>query len=51
MAGDAVVFFGHIPHQGAKFGDDPADAVRANLVLHYPQNPMYPGIPSSAPRT
>ena len=44
MAGDAVVFFSHIPHQGAKFGDDPEDDIRANLVLHYQQNPMYPGI-------
>ena len=44
MAGDAVVFFSHIPHQGAKFGDDLEDDIRANLVLHYHQNPMYPGI-------
>ena len=43
-AGDAVVFFSHVPHQGVKFGDDPPDDVRANLVLHYQQNPMYPGI-------
>jgi hypothetical protein len=44
MAGDAVVFFSHIPHQGAKFGQDPEDDIRANIVLHYQQNPMYPGI-------
>ena len=44
QAGDAIVFFSHIPHQGVKFGDDPEDDIRANLVLHYQQNPMYPGI-------
>ena len=44
QAGDAIVFFAHIPHQGVKFGDDPEDDIRANLVLHYQQNPMYPGI-------
>ncbi|MCB0064183.1 MAG: phytanoyl-CoA dioxygenase family protein [Caldilineaceae bacterium] len=44
MAGDAVVFFSHIPHQGAKFGIDPEGQMRANIVLHYQQNPMFPGI-------
>ena len=44
LAGDAIVFFAHIPHQGVKFGDDPEDDIRANLVLHFQQNPMYPGI-------
>jgi len=44
MAGDAVIFYSHIPHQGAKYGQDPADDLRANIVLHYQQNPMYPGI-------
>lgn len=44
MAGDAVIFFSHIPHQGAKFGVDPAGQMRANIVLHYQQNPMFPGI-------
>ena len=43
-AGDAIVFFAHIPHQGVKFGDDPEDDIRANLVLHFQQNAMYPGI-------
>jgi ectoine hydroxylase-related dioxygenase (phytanoyl-CoA dioxygenase family) len=43
MAGDAVVFFSHIPHQGAKVADPP-DAIRGNIVLHYQQNPMFPGI-------
>ncbi len=43
-AGDAVLFYSHIPHQGAKYGQDPADDMRANIVLHYQQNPMYPGI-------
>ena len=44
LAGDAVVFYSHIPHQGAKIGPDPAGEIRANIVLHYQQNPMYPGI-------
>lgn len=44
MAGDAVIFYSHIPHQGAKMGPDPEGEIRANLVLHYQQNPMYPGI-------
>ncbi len=44
MAGDAVIFFSHIPHQGAKFGVDPEGQMRANIVLHYQQNPMFPGI-------
>ncbi|MCX6048404.1 MAG: phytanoyl-CoA dioxygenase family protein [Chloroflexi bacterium] len=43
-AGDAVLFYSHIPHQGAKYGQDPADDMRANIVLHYQQNPMYPGV-------
>ena len=43
-AGDAIVFLSHIPHQGVKFGDDPEDDIRANLVLHFQQNAMYPGI-------
>ena len=44
MAGDAVIFYSHIPHQGAKLGPDPEDEIRANLVFHYQQNPMFPGI-------
>ena len=44
MAGDAVVFFSHVPHQGAKFGVDAEGQMRANIVLHYQQNPMFPGI-------
>ena len=44
MAGDAVVFYSHIPHQGAKFGVDAEGQMRANIVLHYQQNPMFPGI-------
>ena len=44
MAGDAVVFYSHIPHQGAKTGPDPEGEIRANIVLHYQQNPMFPGI-------
>ena len=44
LAGDAVVFYSHIPHQGAKFGVDQEGQMRANIVLHYQQNPMFPGI-------
>ncbi|MCX6019049.1 MAG: phytanoyl-CoA dioxygenase family protein [Chloroflexi bacterium] len=44
MAGDAVVFYSHVPHQGAKFGVDSEGSMRANIVLHYQQNPMFPGI-------
>ncbi len=44
LAGDAVIFYSHLPHQGAKFGIDPEGEMRANIVLHYQQNPMYPGI-------
>ena len=44
MAGDAVVFYSHVPHQGAKTGPDEPGLTRANIVLHYQQNPMYPGI-------
>jgi len=44
MAGDVVVFYSHVPHQGAKFGVDAAGDMRANIVLHFQQNPMFPGI-------
>ena len=44
MAGDAVIFYSHVPHQGAKTGPDAPGRIRANIVLHYQQNPMYPGI-------
>jgi len=44
MAGDMVIFYSHIPHQGAKMGPDPEGEIRANIVLHYQQNPMFPGI-------
>ncbi len=44
MAGDAVIFYSHIPHQGAKIGPDAEGQIRANIVLHYQQNPMFPGI-------
>ena len=44
MSGDAVVFFSHIPHQGAKLTQDPAPPIRSNVVLHYQQTPMFPGI-------
>ena len=43
-AGDLVIFYSHVPHQGAKIGDDPPGSMRANIVLHYQQNPMFPGI-------
>lgn len=45
LAGDAVVFFSHIPHQGAKLTEDPDGPIRSNVVLHYQQTPMFPGIP------
>ena len=44
MAGDAVVFFSHIPHQGAKMGESPDGLIRCNIVCHYQTNPMFPGI-------
>jgi len=37
-AGDAVIFFSHIPHQGAK---DVPDLERSNIVCHYQNNPFY----------
>lgn len=40
-AGDAVLFFSHIPHQGVK--EDPA-VERSNVVCHYQGNPFYQGI-------
>lgn len=43
-AGDVVLFYSHVPHQGAKTGADAPGQHRANLVLHYQQNPMFPGI-------
>jgi hypothetical protein len=43
-AGDLVIFYSHIPHQGAKLVDDPQGNHRANIVLHYQQNPMHPEI-------
>lgn len=41
-AGDCVLFFSHIPHQGAK---DIANLERSNVVCHYQNNPFYEGIP------
>lgn len=43
-AGDVVVFFSHVPHQGAKLRDDAPGMMRSNIVLHYQTNPMYHGI-------
>ncbi|HYE07573.1 MAG TPA: phytanoyl-CoA dioxygenase family protein [Planctomycetota bacterium] len=37
-SGDCVLFFSHIPHQGAK--DDPASE-RGNVVVHYQACPMH----------
>lgn len=37
-AGDVVLFFSHIPHQGAK--EDPA-VERSNVVCHYQGNPFH----------
>jgi hypothetical protein len=39
-AGDAVLFFSHIPHQGAK--EDP-EMERSNVVVHYQCTPFYEG--------
>ena len=44
MAGDVIVFFCHIPHQGAKLVQDAEHSPRSNIVLHYQQNPMFPDI-------
>src|SRR5579862_6681936 len=40
-AGDCVLFFSHIPHQGAK--EDPT-VERSNIVCHYQNNPFFEGI-------
>lgn len=40
-AGDVVIFYSHMPHQGAKERDD---MERSNVVCHYQVNPMYEGI-------
>ena len=40
-AGDCVLFYSHIPHQGAKMRDD---LERSNVVCHYQCTPMYDGI-------
>jgi hypothetical protein len=40
-AGDCVLFYSHIPHQGAKMRDD---LERSNVVCHYQCTPMYEGI-------
>jgi len=40
-AGDCVLFYSHIPHQGAKLRDD---LERSNVVCHYQVTPMYDGI-------
>jgi ectoine hydroxylase-related dioxygenase (phytanoyl-CoA dioxygenase family) len=40
-AGDCVLFYSHIPHQGAKLRDD---IERSNVVVHYQCTPMYEGI-------
>jgi hypothetical protein len=40
-AGDCVLFYSQIPHQGAKMRDD---LERSNVVCHYQCTPMYEGI-------
>ena len=40
-AGDCVIFFSHIPHQGAKLIPD---LERSNVVCHYQTNPFFEGI-------
>jgi hypothetical protein len=37
-----VLFFSHIPHQGAK---EIATLERSNVVCHYQNNAFYPGMP------
>ena len=47
-AGDAVVFYSHIPHRGEK---EIATIERSNIVCHYQNNPFYEGIAHvSSPR-
>jgi hypothetical protein len=40
-AGDCVIFYSHIPHQGAK---EQEQIERSNVVVHYQCTPMYEGI-------
>ena len=40
-AGDAVLFFSHIPHQGMK---EVPNAERSNIVCHYQNAPFFEGI-------
>ena len=40
-AGDVVIFFSHIPHQGAKMNPD---LERSNIVCHYQSNPFFESI-------
>jgi hypothetical protein len=40
-AGDCILFYSHIPHQGAKQQED---LERSNVVCHYQVTPMYDGI-------
>jgi len=40
-AGDCVLFYSHIPHQGRKFVDN---KYRSNIVIHYQANPMHSNI-------
>jgi Phytanoyl-CoA dioxygenase (PhyH) len=40
-AGDCVLFYSHIPHQGAK---EQEQIERSNVVVHYQCTPMYEGI-------
>lgn len=40
-AGDCVIFFSHMPHQGAKEDDS---VERSNVVCHYQSNPFYEGV-------
>ena len=41
QAGDVVIFFSHIPHQGAK---ENQTVERSNVVCHYQGTPFYEGI-------
>lgn len=46
-AGDVVLFFSHIPHQGAK---DDETVERSNVVCHYQCNPFFEGLAHVSPQ-
>ena len=48
LAGDAIVFFAHIPHQGVKFGDDPRTTSAPTWCCTFSRTPCIPASSSSA---